>query len=130
MEASILPEEAAANVQEDEIIWRVVNDAGIESPIAKVQAGLRKNGTENGKILCRGDGVQRWRISSEMYDKNHTDKVKVISQLDFRAEGLGESRLDPYGFISGGLYTYVEGCWEWKRTRCLYRKGRKNRHWI
>lgn len=69
VEASILPEEAAANVQEDEIIWRVVNDAGIESPIAKVRAGLGKNGTENGKILCRGDGVQRWRISSEMYDK-------------------------------------------------------------
>ena len=38
VEASILPEEAAANVQEDEIIWRVVNDAGIESPIAKVRA--------------------------------------------------------------------------------------------
>lgn len=30
VEASILPEEAAANVQEDEIIWRVVNDAGLK----------------------------------------------------------------------------------------------------
>ena len=109
VEASILPEEAAANVQEDEIIWRVVNDAGIESPIAKVRAVSGRTGQKMGKFYAEVMAYSDGEFHLKCMTKNHTDKVKVISQLDFRAEGLGESRLDPYGFISGGLYTYVEG---------------------
>ena len=60
VEASILPEEAAANVQEDEIIWRVVNDAGIESPIAKVRAVSGRTGQKMGKfyaeVMAYSDG--------------------------------------------------------------------------
>ena len=41
--------------------------------------------------------------------RNGTDIVKVISQLEFQAQGLGEANLNPYGFIAGGMYTYAEG---------------------
>jgi len=37
------------------------------------------------------------------------ESVRMISQLEFTAEGLGTAFLDPYGFISGGLYDYSLG---------------------
>ncbi|MCD8398093.1 MAG: DUF4982 domain-containing protein [Lachnospiraceae bacterium] len=37
------------------------------------------------------------------------ESVRMISQLEFTAESLGTAFLDPYGFISGGLYDYSRG---------------------
>lgn len=88
----------AASYQEVE--WAVVNDAGIESNIAKVEA----NGHE-AKITALGDGEFRLRCMS----KNGTDKIKQISQLEFTATGLGSAYKDPYKFISAGLYDYSKG---------------------
>ena len=78
----------------------MVNDAGIESNIAKVEA----NGLE-AKITALGDGSFRVRCTS----KNGTDKTKLISQLEFEATGLGVAYKDPYGFIAGGLYDLSRG---------------------
>lgn len=100
--AMLLPTEAAKWIKPKDLIWKAVNDAGIESPIAKVER------TENGysaKVTALGDGEFRLRCMV----KNGTDKVKVISQLEFKVEGMGEAYLNPYGFIAGGMYTYVEG---------------------
>lgn len=83
-----------------EVEWAVVNDAGIESNIAKVEA----NGHE-AKITALGDGEFRLRCMT----KNGTDKIKQISQLDFTATGLGSAYKDPYKFISAGLYDYSKG---------------------
>jgi len=83
-----------------EVEWSVVNEAGIVSNIAKVEAFGHA-----AKITALGDGEFRVRCTS----KNGTDKTKLISQLEFIAEGLGMAYKDPYGFISAGLYDYSKG---------------------
>lgn len=83
-----------------DVEWRAVTDEGIDSNIAKVEA----NGLE-AKISAIGDGVFRLRCMT----KNGTDKTKLISQLEFKATGLGTAYKDPYGFISAGLYDYSKG---------------------
>jgi beta-galactosidase len=83
-----------------EVEWSVVNEAGIDSNIAKVEA----IGHEV-KVTALGDGEFRLRCTS----KNGTDKTKLISELEFKAVGLGTAYKDPYGFISAGLYDYSKG---------------------
>lgn len=83
-----------------EVEWSVVNDVGIASNISKVQANGQK-----AKVTALGDGEFRLRCTS----KNGTDKTKLISELEFMAEGLGTAYKDPYAFISGGLYDYSKG---------------------
>ncbi|CAM3606651.1 glycoside hydrolase family 2 TIM barrel-domain containing protein [Marinicrinis lubricantis] len=94
--AKLYPE----NTTYKEVEWSAVNDAGIESNIAKVEA----NGL-TAKITALGDGEFRIRCMS----KNGSDKTKLISQLEFKATGLGTAYKDPYGFISGGLYDESKG---------------------
>ncbi|WP_438433317.1 glycoside hydrolase family 2 TIM barrel-domain containing protein [Gorillibacterium sp. sgz500922] len=89
-----------ADTSYTEVEWSAVDDAGIESNIAKVEAdGLRV------KVAALGDGKFRLRCTS----KNGTEKIKLISQLEFEATGLGIAYLNPYGFISAGLYDYSKG---------------------
>ncbi|MCM3694183.1 glycoside hydrolase family 2 TIM barrel-domain containing protein [Neobacillus niacini] len=83
-----------------DVEWSVVNEAGIVSNIARVEAFGHE-----AKITSLGDGDFRVRCTS----KNGTDKTKLISQLEFIAEGLGTAYKDPYGFISAGLYDYSKG---------------------
>ncbi|KRG15313.1 glycoside hydrolase [Virgibacillus soli] len=80
--------------------WSVVNDVGITSNIAQVEA----NGHQ-AKLIALGDGEFRLRCTS----KNGSDKTKLISELEFKATGLGTAYKDPYGFISAGLYDYSKG---------------------
>jgi beta-galactosidase len=94
--ARLYPENATYR----DVEWSAVNDAGIVSNIAKVEA----NGLE-AKVTALGDGAFRIRCTS----KNGTDKTKLISQLEFEAEGLGIAYKDPYSFIAGGLYDYSVG---------------------
>ncbi|MEH6992166.1 glycoside hydrolase family 2 TIM barrel-domain containing protein [Neobacillus drentensis] len=89
-----------ADASYQEVEWSVVNEAGIVSNIAKVEAF-----GHDAKITALGDGEFRVRCTS----KNGTDKTKLISQLEFIAEGLGTAYKDPYGFISAGLYDYSQG---------------------
>lgn len=89
-----------ANTSYRDVEWSVVNDAGIPSNIARVEA----SGLE-AKVIALGDGAFRLRCTS----RNGTDKTKLISQLEFQAEGIGTAYKDPYGFITGGLYDYVKG---------------------
>ncbi|MDP9702312.1 beta-galactosidase [Paenibacillus intestini] len=101
-----------------DVEWSVVNDAGIVSNIAKVEVITSGTGDEPGsqsidvderrhrvRVSAVGDGAFRLRATSN----NGTDKPKLISQLEFKAEGLGTAYKDPYGFISGGLYDYTKG---------------------
>jgi len=83
-----------------DVEWRVVNDAGIDSNLAKIEAdGLVA------KVTALGDGSFRLRCMS----RNGTDKIRLISSLEFRAEGLGTAYKAPYGFIAGGLYDEAVG---------------------
>ncbi|SCY35308.1 beta-galactosidase [Paenibacillus polysaccharolyticus] len=112
--AKLYPE----NTSYRDVQWSVVNDAGIVSNIAKVEVITSGTSDEPGsqsidvdekrhrvRVSAMGDGDFRLRATSN----NGTDKPKLISQLEFKAEGLGTAYKDPYGFISGGLYDYTKG---------------------
>lgn len=94
--AKLYPE----NTSYKEVEWSVVDDAGIASNISRVEA----NGLE-ARVTALGDGGFRLRCTS----RNGTDKIKLISELEFEADGLGTAYQDPYGFISAGLYDYSRG---------------------
>ncbi|MEZ0536627.1 glycoside hydrolase family 2 TIM barrel-domain containing protein [Caldicellulosiruptoraceae bacterium PP1] len=96
VEAKLYP----SNTSYKEVEWSVVSDGGIVTNLAKVEA----NGHQ-AKIIALGDGKFRVRCTS----KNGTDKVKLISELEFTATGIGTALKDPYSFISGGLYDYSKG---------------------
>ncbi|MDQ0230087.1 glycoside hydrolase family 2 TIM barrel-domain containing protein [Metabacillus malikii] len=83
-----------------EVEWSVVNDAGIISNIAKVDA----NGL-TAKITAIGDGEFRIRCVS----KNGSNKIRLISQIECKATGLGTAYKNPYEFISAGLYDDSKG---------------------
>lgn len=99
--AQIEPEAALSCIKPEDLIWKTVNDSGIESPLARV---VSISGY-SAQIEAYGDGEFRLRCMV----KNGAPQVKVISQLEFRVEGMGEANLNPYGFIAGGMYTYSEG---------------------
>lgn len=94
--AAILPE----NADDKEVTFSAVNDAGIECNFVKVEAQ-----GNIAKITAVGDGDFRVRCTS----KSGTDKVRVISQLEMHAEGLGVAFPSAYEFLSAGLYTYSKG---------------------
>lgn len=89
-----------ANTSYTEVEWSAVDAAGIVSPMVEVEARGHQ-----AVVTALGDGEFRIRCTS----RNGTDKTKLISQLEFKAEGLGTVYLDPYGFISAGLYQYSKG---------------------
>ncbi|MBP5702105.1 MAG: DUF4982 domain-containing protein, partial [Lachnospiraceae bacterium] len=92
----ILPD----NATDREIIRAVVNDKGVPTNIAEVFP----NGP--GAVLrAKGDGEFRLRCMS----KSGTDNIRVISETEFRIEGIGRATLDPYDFIYGSIYSYSEG---------------------
>lgn len=88
------------NTSYREVEWSAVNDAGIASNIAIVEPL-----GDRAKITALGDGEFRIRCTS----KNGTNKTKLISELEFKAAGLGLAYKDAYGFISAGLYDYSKG---------------------
>ncbi len=81
----------------NDIEYRITSVLGIPSKLAEVVSA------ENGevKVMCRGDGEFFLRALC----KNGTDKYHIISALPLSAEGLGAATVDPYEFVTGGLYT-------------------------
>ncbi len=101
LEARVLP----ADADDKEVIWKVVNDNGIDIPYAKIEALGMENGVNKAKLTALGDGEFQVRCLS----KSGTDKVRLISQMNFRAEGLGQAFVSPYEFLSAGLYNRAIG---------------------
>jgi beta-galactosidase len=89
-----------AGATDQDVIWSIVNDAGIPSTLAEIRADGQKV-----YLTAKSDGQFRLRCMS----KCGTGKVRIISQLEFTVSGLGAAYLDPYGFIAGGLYDYSKG---------------------
>ncbi|WP_230397925.1 glycoside hydrolase family 2 TIM barrel-domain containing protein [Novisyntrophococcus fermenticellae] len=94
--AAICPE----NATDRELVWGVVDDAGIPSKIASVEAH-----GGNAKVTAKSDGQFRLRCMSRC----GTDKIRIISQLEFVITGLGKAFHNPYEFVTGGLYDYSKG---------------------
>jgi len=94
--AKILPE----NANRAELIWKVTTDTGIDSNLATLSV------SENQAVVtAQGDGKFLVRCMT----KNNTDKIRIISQLVFTAKGLGSATINPYQFVSAGLYDIALG---------------------
>ena len=101
VEAYTLPEYAT----DKELIWKVVNESGIDISFAGIEMLTTQNGSNRVRITAFGDGDFFVRCMS----KSSTDKVRIISQLELHATGLGTATLNPYSFVSAGLYTEAIG---------------------
>lgn len=95
-QADILP----ATATDRELVFQAVNDSGVPSNLVTiVQDG------NSVTMTAVGDGEFRLRCMS----KSGTEGIRLISQLEFTIEGLGQAYLDPYDFISGSQYTSTKG---------------------
>ena len=92
---TILPE----NANNARIIWQITNAAGIESPYAEL-----KEKEDMITVHVRGDG--QYFLRALCMEGDH---CTLISQIEFSAAGLGSPALDPYSYISAGLYDLHEG---------------------
>ncbi len=89
-----------ANAMQQELNFRITNAKGIESPCAEYAV--------EGDIItvtALGDDTVYLRASCN----NGYPHARVISQQDIVIEGLGQPNLDPYSFVSGGLYSISYG---------------------
>ncbi len=92
VEAKIYPESATYS----DLEWKVINNKRIETNIAE----LTVEGNQV-TVTAKGDGEFRLRCTV----KNGSDVAKVISELEYKVQGLGDVNLDPYSFVAGGLYS-------------------------
>ncbi len=82
------------------VSWQITNAAGIEAPYAHAEAD-----GHTVTVSATGDGNYYLRaMTGESED--HPD---IISQIEFSAEGIGKPALDPYQFLSAGLYDIHSG---------------------
>lgn len=99
--AQILPE----NASDTALIWKAVNAAGIEIPYAEIVPVCAQGSVCRAQVTARGDGEFYVRCMSQ----SGTRQVRIISQLEFRAQGIGAALLNPYEFVSAGLYSETFG---------------------
>lgn len=88
------------NATDTALVFKAVNDMGVPSNLVV----LTQEGNQV-KMKALGDGMFRLRCMSD----SGTDDVRLISQLEFTIEGLGQAYHNPYDFISGSLYSSVIG---------------------
>ena len=88
------------NADRQPVTWQVTNAAGIETPYARIT----EDG-ENIRVSASGDGKFYLRaMTGECSD--HPD---LISQIEIEAKGIGMPALDPYSFVSAGLFDLHTG---------------------
>ncbi len=83
-----------------ELIWKITTDTGIDSNLATLIVSGNK-----ATVTVRGNG----RFCVRCMTKNNTDKIRIISQLVFMATGFGSTSINPYQFVSAGLYDVAIG---------------------
>lgn len=81
----------------DDLRWRLTNAAGIDSPLATLAVAADGR---SAAVLPRGDGEVYVRCGP----LNGREHWAFIAQMPLRIEGKGKSLLNPYGFLSAGLY--------------------------
>lgn len=93
---SLLP----ANCTDREVSWRLTDISGIDSPLAVWEI------TDYGvRITALFDGDFCLRCATN----NGGSSVSLYSVLSFAAQGMGTALLNPYGYVTGGLYTLPGG---------------------
>lgn len=96
VEAEIEPKKAT----DRQLMFRVVDEHGVDSNLVKL---LVQGHTA--QLHAMGDGSFYLRCMS----RSGTDRIRVISQLEFTVEGMGQAYRNPYELISGSLYTSYQG---------------------
>ncbi|MBR0513852.1 MAG: DUF4982 domain-containing protein [Clostridia bacterium] len=88
------------NADRQDVTWQVTNAAGIETPYAMVRE-------DQGRVYvtASGDGYFYLRAMTGETE-SHAD---LISQIEISAEGVGKPSLDPYRFVSAGLFDLHTG---------------------
>lgn len=81
----------------DDIEFKVTNETGIPTNIADCTDN--KDGTVT--LKAKGDGCFYLRAMC----KNGTERIHILSVLEFTADGLGDALTSPYSFVHGGIYT-------------------------
>lgn len=89
-----------AQATDRQLAFKAVNDTGVKS-------GLVEYTQDGSRVTMKALGDGNFRLFA--MSKSGTDKIRIMSQLEFSVEGLGEAHLNPYDFISGSLYTFVKG---------------------
>lgn len=95
IEARIRP----ADATDRDLEWKAVNQNGIPVSFAKVETVDECHA----RVTAMGDGEFYVRCQSGR------DPVRIISQMEFTARGLGQAFLNPYEFISAGLFSGAIG---------------------
>ncbi len=83
--------------------WRLTDDGGVTVPYAKLET-LSADGR---RILVTGLGDGPFRVRCGC--ANGGDFPRIISQLEMSVAGMGRMYPNPYGFISGSLYSQSFG---------------------
>ncbi|MFA5699421.1 MAG: glycoside hydrolase family 2 TIM barrel-domain containing protein, partial [Sphaerochaeta sp.] len=91
--AALKPEQSRYN----DVSWRVTNHAGIDSPLADFIIASDRRSIA---LQPKADGVVTVRCAVN----NGRAHPAFYSQRDVSITGYGQPFLDPYSFISGGLY--------------------------
>jgi beta-galactosidase len=97
--AKIYPEDAS----DRELIWKVVDEGGMESRIAELD--ILPQPLNDGRRAVRVRGLGDGSYIVRCMTKNGTDKVKLISQLDMKIEGMGAAFISPYEPVTGATYS-------------------------
>ncbi len=81
------------------VLWQVTNTAGIETPWATVSS-------DSGTVTVRAAGDGTYFLRGLCIENG---QCSFISQIEITARGLGNPSLNPYSYISAGLYDLHEG---------------------
>ena len=81
--------------------YRIATAEGIDSPLAEIVSQDEDGVT----VRCKGDGEFYLRAAS----RNGTEKIHVFTAMKLTSEGLGQALIDPYSFVTGGLYSISGG---------------------
>ena len=80
------------------LLWSITDSCGIPSPVAKLEE------LEDGESI-RITGVSDGSFQVRCMTHNGTPTIKMISQLDFTVEGMGQTFHSPYEPVAGISYT-------------------------
>lgn len=86
------------------LVWKAVNRAGIEVNYVEIRGYTDDQGRNLARVKAVGDGEFYVRCMAK-----DGERTVLISHLEYCAEGLGQAYINPYEFVSAGLYTEAVG---------------------
>lgn len=93
--AKILPENATFR----DLHWRLTNAAGVDSNLGRL---LMDEDGQGATLIPGGDGEATLRCGV----KNGQKHTALYAQTTIKLSGFGAPSLDPFGFVSAGLYSH------------------------